>query len=148
MNFALAVLFALSTTIPLADLRKAPTEIVIDGQRITLTTSLWRDFMPTMPPAKNGHALTAVLSVQSSVRIESVWMVRGKDVWKPSQIEEQDLNDPTKPNLPGSPVFRVVVRGGPKWGPGTSADVIVRVKDRRGRFHLLRAEKQGIGRVD
>jgi hypothetical protein len=147
MGFALAIVLAVSTSIPLAELRKAPTEIVIDGQRITLTTSMWRDFMPSMPPVKNGHPLTAVLSVPSPARIESAWFIRGRDVWKPP-LQEQDLNDPTKPNLPGSPVFRAVARGGPKWGPGTNVDVVVRVKDRRGRFHLLRAEKQGIGKVD
>ena len=137
-----------SATLTLAQLREAPTTLTIDGSPVVLKTVMWRDFMPTMPQAKNGQPLTAILSVPSVVRIEEAWFIHGREVWKPKQLEEQDLKDPTLRNQPDSPVFRVVARGGPKWGPEIRIDVVARVKDRRGRTWLVRAEKQGIGRVD
>ena len=148
MHFLVGLTMLVSATVTLAQLQKAPTVLVVDGETVTLKSVMWRDFMPTMPPVKNGQPLTAVLSAPSVVRIEEAWFIHGREVWKPVKLEEQDLKDPTLRNQPDSPVFRVIARGGPKWGPEIRIDIVARVKDRNGRTYLIRAEKQGIGRAD
>jgi hypothetical protein len=44
--------------------------------------------------------------------------------------------------------MEIVVRGGPKWGPGIKVDVVVELKDAKNQSHLLRASKQDIHRTE
>lgn len=142
-----------------AELRRAPTHVTIDGRRLTLTASLWRDAMPSGASPREGRPLQAVLAVGANdakpfpagVRVTRAWVVVGDAIWEAPALEEQDAADPahrdargTPRNRPGSPVFRVVVRGGPGWEPGTRADVVVRLTDAGGRSALLRVPRQTI----
>jgi len=140
-----------------AELRRAPLHVSIDGRRLTLTASLWRDSMP--PSQREGRPLQAVLAVGANdgkpfpagVRVTRAWIVVGDAIWEAPALEEQDATDPayrdargTPRNRPGSPVFRIVLRDGPGWDPGTRADVVVRVTDAGGRSALLRVPRQMI----
>ena len=132
-----------------AELRAAPTRVTVDGRRLTLTASL----------ARHGRTLQAVLDVgtddgkafPTGVRVTRAWIVVGDAIWEAPVLEEQDATDPayrdargTPRNRPGSPVFRVVLRDGPAWDPGTRADVVVRLTDAGGRSVLLRVPRQTI----
>lgn len=139
---------AADAPLSISELRRVPTTLTLGGRPVALKVVMWRSFTPTMPPVRDGLPLVAILTASPAVRIEEAWFVRGGELWKPPELEEQDANDPTLPNQPGSDVFRVVARGGPKWAPGGSVDVIVRVRDARGRAHLLRVEKQRIARLN
>jgi hypothetical protein len=150
-------------SISINDLRKAPTAVVLDGRSLSLSTYLWRDFMPSIPSMTDGKPMIAVIKVATSdkksfpngVRIDHAWVLFGEQMWETSDFREQ-LAGPSNNknsnekwiNCPDSPVCEAVARGGPKWGPGVFVDVVVQLTDREGRHHLLRAPKQYVGRTD
>lgn len=110
---------------------------------MTLQTSLWRDFMPISPP--DGKPLGVVLQVTTedtvevpaAVRADLVWVLNGGENWSAVPREE-------RPRSETSPVYELVARDGPKWGPGITVDVVIRLRDADGRTFLLRAPKQDI----
>jgi hypothetical protein len=124
------------------ELRAAPSTIEAGGVRLTLSASLWRDFMPPSP--QDGRPLIAIARVQTvdrtpvaaTLRATDVWVVLGSDVWRAAFREERPRSDT-------APDYEIVARDGPKWGPGVTADVVVRVTDGR-RNWLLRAADQRI----
>lgn len=152
-----------NSPVSINDLRKAPTEVVLDGRSLSLSTYLWRDFMPGIAPMIDGKPLIAVFKVATSdkksfpsgVRIDRAWVLFGEQMWETSEFREQsegpinnkDSNEKWI-NCPDSPVCEAVARGGPKWGPGVFVDVVVQLTDRAGRHHLLQARKQYVNRTD
>jgi len=149
-------------SVPRPELESAPTRVVLEGRAVLLSASLYRDFMPSVPPTPKGKPLTAILAVEAvdqepfpaDFRVDRAWVLHDGDVWEVSELEEQDLEDPSykdeggrSRNRPQSPVFRVVARGGPLWGPNVRVDCVVRLSDGQGRSYLLRAEDQGIAAV-
>jgi hypothetical protein len=125
-----------------ADLRAAPTSLTLDGRRIGLATSLWRDFMPISPP--DGKPLVAVARVKAddgaplpgSVRATDLWVLFDDALWHAAPKEERARAET-------APEYEVVAREGPKWGPSVTVDVVVRLTDGR-RAWLLRAADQPI----
>jgi hypothetical protein len=121
----------------------APTRIVADGKTLTLTTSLWRDFMPISPP--DGKPLVAVLTiaaddgsaVPATVTADTSWVILSSDVWT-AAVEQRSRAET-------APAYEVIARNGPKWGPDVTVDVVVRLTDSTGRTFLLRAAGQTIG---
>jgi len=65
-----------------------------------------------------------------------VWVFNGGQSW--SAVPQQE-----RPRPETSPVYELVARDGPKWGPGISVDVVVRLRSPDGTF-LLRAADQPI----
>lgn len=130
------------TPVP-SDLATAPTRVTLAGASLHLDASLWRDFMPVAPP--DGRPLNAVLrvrtedgsSVPATVRADMAWVLNGRDVWQTVPREEQ-------PRSTTSPAYELVAREGPKWGPGVSVDVVVRMRESGGRDVLLRASSRPI----
>ena len=130
-----------------AELRVAPTTVVVGGTALSLDADLWRDFQPISPP--NGKPLVAVVRLHSvdgtaipaSVRVAGLWIVNGGDVWTASPREQQL-------RTLGASMFEVVARDGPKWGPAIDVDVVVGVRDGAGALSLLRAPAQRINRTD
>ena len=128
------------------DLSGAPSSIVVGGKTLTLTTSLWRDFMPISPP--DGKPLVAVLEVRAAdgsavpadVRADMVWVVFGTETWSKAPTDE-------RPRSETAPVYEFVARDGPKWGPGVEVDVVVRLRTAGGTTYLLSARKRPIGRT-
>jgi hypothetical protein len=125
-----------------ADLRSAPTSLTLDGRRIVLATSLWRDFMPISPP--DGQPLVAVARVKADdgsplpvgVRATDLWVVFDEALWHAAPKEERARADT-------APDYEVVARAGPKWGPGVTVHVVLRLTDGH-RTWLLRAPNQPI----
>jgi hypothetical protein len=130
-------------TPPASELATAPTTVLVAGKSLTLQTSLWRDFMPISPP--DGKPLGVVLRVRtedasevpSAVRADMVWVLNGGESWSSVPREERTRSET-------SPLYELVARDGPKWGPGITVDVVVRLRDGSGRAFLLRAPKQDI----
>jgi hypothetical protein len=123
------------------DLTTAPTRIALAGKILTLATSLWRDFQPISPP--DGKPLVALLQVRTedgsavpaTVRADTVWVIFGTETWSGVPQEEHSRVETT-------PVYEIVARDGPRWGPGVAVDVVVRLRDASGRGFLLRATNQ------
>jgi len=129
--------------IPVSELRSAPTRTIADGKSLSIAASLWRDFMPISPP--DGHPLGGVLKiatddgspVPAGITADTSWVIHNADVW--STTVEQRSRAET------APIYELVVRNGPKWGPHVAVDVVVRLRDSAGRVFLLRAAGQSIG---
>jgi hypothetical protein len=132
--------------LPTPTLRAAPTVVTIAGKPLVLETFLWRDFMPISPP--DGRPLIAVLRVKaadgttvpSSVRADAVWVVFGSEVWAARTAEERSRDET-------APFYEAIARNGPKWGPGVTVDVVVRLRDNAGQSVLLRAPDQFVHRT-
>ena len=138
-------------------LRNAPTEAVIEGRSLSLSTYPWRDFAPGTSSSPNGTPLMVVLKVAtadkkplpSGIRMERAWVLLGEEVW-----EASDFRSGRRPVKDGwikcaeTPVCEATIRGGPKWGPGVFVDVVLRITDKEGQPHLIRAPKQLILRSD
>jgi len=126
-----------------SDLAAAPTRVVLAAKSLTLDASLWRDFMPISPP--DGKPLVAVLQVRTedgsevpaTVRAEMVWVLNGTDSWLSVPREERSRSET-------APVYEFVARDGPKWGPGITVDVVVRLGDAGGSESLLRVANRPI----
>ena len=135
--------------IPINQLLSSPDTITVEGTRLYLTTSMYRDFMPVSPP--DGKPLVAECLITSTdtmditrlISADAIWVVYQGQVWK------SWLTDPVNPpDLIWPNCVAKIALNGPKWGPGVTVDVIVRVIDPKGKSHLLRASDQWIGRTD
>lgn len=134
-------------SVPLAELEAAPMTVLLNGQEVILTPYLWRDFMPPVPV--NGRPMIAAFQVGSAdstaladaVTIDAAWVVNGDEVWA-GTVGEGRYAQPTRV------YYQVVMRGGPKWGPGITVDAVVRVRDSKGEAHLLRATGVPIHRTE
>lgn len=149
-------------SVSLAQLRSAPTQVGIDGTRVQLTSSLWVNVGPTMPPRSGFPPINGVVTAAAAhgtlagkeIRIDHVWLLHGDEVWSKADPEEQDEQDPAHVdeegvprNRPDSPTLRIAVRNGPSWSRSSSVDVIVRLVGQGGESYLLRAPAQTIGAV-
>lgn len=128
-----------------AELRAAPTEVRQGDARWTLQAEGWRSFQPIA--AAGGDPLIVVTRLASTmivgaeVRIQSVTLARGDDVWSGAATEESTRN-------PGAAIVEFVTRDGPPWSPGDSVDVVAHIADATGAPVLLRAPRFAIARVD
>ena len=126
-----------------SDLATAPTRVVLAGKPLVLDASLARDFMPISPP--DGRPLTAVLLVRAedgsqvpaTVGADMVWVLNGVDTWSAVPREERSRSEM-------APLYELVARDGPKWGPGVNVDVVVRLHEQGGRDALLRVANRPI----
>lgn len=133
--------------VPLAELEAAPLAAVVNGQELVLSPYLWRDFMPSTPP--NGRPMIANLRLVSAdgtpltgtLSIDAGWVVNNDDVWRGSVGEARFGSPPPM-------YYEAIMRGGPKWGPGITVDVVVRVRDSMGEPHLIRTTNVPVHRTD
>ena len=131
-----------------AALRLAPAAADVGGRTYRIETYLWRDFMPGPDASANGRPLIAAVTVSATdrsaipadVRVDAMWVINGNDVWRATPREEQPREDPTR--------VAVVAREGPRWGPGITVDVVVRLRGANGATALVRAAAQPINRTD
>jgi hypothetical protein len=125
-----------------SDLRQASESVAVGGKTLRLTTEIWRDFMPISPP--DGKPMVARLVVStldgspfpSGVSVERTWLFFGNQTWETADLQPEFQQ-------PGAASLAVVAREGPKWGPGVSVDVVVRLRDSQG-VYLLQARGQPI----
>ena len=132
--------------IPIKELLSAPDTIMVENRQMTLSTYMWRDFMPG--ENAGGSALIAIAYItaidtaklQIPITVDAIWVVYLDKAWH-SPFSNEETPDPERR------VNRIVkvAREGPKWGPNVFVDVIVRVIDSKGVIRLLRASKQYIG---
>ena len=129
-----------------SELVTAPTSGTIAGQNVSVEPYLWRAFMPVSPP--DGKPLVAIVRVRaagaalsSTVTADSIWVISESSAWGSRAVQE-------KPRTDTGDVLEVIARDGPKWGPGTRVDVVVRLRDNTGRVIFVRASDHLISRTD
>jgi len=128
-------------------LEQAPKQLSVNGSALTLTTYLWRDFMPMSPP--DGKPMIAVATISTTdstvfpatIKADRMWIINGDQVWNTEFTNE---NQPPTDSI----LIKKVARDGPKWGPGVDVTVVVRLVDGQGETMLLKAENQPIHRTD
>jgi hypothetical protein len=114
----------------LDELRAAPETLVVDGAKIMAQASVWRDYMPTTPPAPNGSELRGAIDLvpvdptfQASTPSKLfVWIVHGSEIWTGSLTHE---------GVGSSGGQRYTFVGGPRWDTGSKVDVIVGIPSGR-----------------
>ena len=117
------------------ELLSSPEEVNINGQNYTLSSYLWRDFMPP----SDGSDLMAVVTISEKNSIEIpagldatyLWVINGDEVWSTSFSDE---------SRPPTPTYQLgkIARGGPKWDTGINVDVVVKIIDGSGGEYLLK----------
>lgn len=118
-----------------------PTSVVVEGKTLTLGALLWRDFLPPVS-SPGGGPMISLLRVQtadgsavpSTITADTVWLVRGADLWSGAVREERAREF-------GASGFEVVARDGPKWEVGATVAVIVQLRA-SGRVVRLRGPDQ------
>ena len=129
-----------------AQLDQAPEHVRLAEREFSLSASLWRDFMPPVPPG--GNPLRVRVSVAadgappfpSAVKVEQVWVLSGEEHWSPPL-------SPAPNSTVGAPSLEYNMGDGPKWEPGRKADVVVRLAFGK-QTALLRAAGLTIQRTD
>ena len=123
----------------------ASEEFDISGITYTLKTYIWRDFQPISPP--NGKLLIAVIIIEAagidnfplSTKIERLWLIDELNIVSTKSTEEYMVDGNT---------FEMVFRDGPKWEPGISIDVVVKLISMDFGIYYLKAVNQKLHRTD
>ena len=142
----------------IAELRGAPTSLALQGLSLSLSVTLYRDFMMQPPGSEGGSHLIAIMVVSTSddrpfpddVSVNRAWIIHGEEVWEPARLVERDRSDPGFRHEHGGNVGQspsaceVTAHNGPKWGPRVDVDVVVQLRDGGGQDYLLRKPGQRI----
>ncbi|MFO7674959.1 MAG: hypothetical protein R6X12_01375 [bacterium] len=123
-----------------ADIASAPEAALIDGRTLRPRAELWRDFQPVAPP--DGQPMMAIaglvadddLPLPEDITIDRLWVLNGDEQWAPKPAAGADR-------------LTVHAADGPKWGPGISVDVVLRIA-RGKQTWLVRAPGVPIKRTD
>ena len=121
------------------ELRNAPTEIVLDGKSLSLSTYLWQDFSPGVLGAR---PLLASLKVTTSdrkafpggVRMERAWLLFGEQIWEVPEFKFRGRritdNKEMRIMCSASSGCEISTAEGPQWSPGVFVDVVVQLIDK------------------
>ena len=133
-------------TPPEVDPQTVPEMIEIDGVEFTLSTYLWRDFMPITD--ENGRELAAVVYVAtadssmfpSDISADLMWVYYKNDIWGAA------LENGSQPDYN----FRIKksANGGPKWETGILVDVVVRLIDDEGKYFYIKETDAVVERTE
>lgn len=134
-------------SVPVRALAAVPERTAaVAGHPVTVSVQLGRDFMPTTTP--DGDRLGAGVTVDAVgggtlppfLRADRVAVLHGDEVWVAPLAEED-------PRRRTSRRFEASARQGPRWEPGTTVDVVVRLVAEQGVLQLVRVSGQRIGKV-
>lgn len=132
-------------TTPIENLFDAPTQVVIAQTPVTLETFIYRDFAPVSPP--DGQPMIAALTVKadnraplpSGIQVVNMYVMHGDSVWAVLPVQEWPSTSPSE--------LQVVARGGPKWTPGITVDVVAELRHDNASF-IIQAVDQPVHRTD
>ncbi len=118
----------------------------IENRTYHLEILLGRDFMPITPP--NGEPLSVVVRIKpndsinfpKTLDVRNVWVIKNFMYWR-SKLET--LETPY-----GTNYLVKAARGGPKWGPGITVDVLVQLVNNNDKLYYMKVENQMIERYD
>ena len=102
-------------------LKSSPENVVINGNRYTLYTYLWRDFMPSSEP---NTGLMCVVNIKrpdsgsilhNTTSLSKIYVVYNHQIWISDDFDTHLFRDDN---------WEVVIRNGPKWDTNIVVDVI------------------------
>ncbi len=133
---------------PVDDLDRIPEKVVIDGTVISMQASVYRDFMPGVEPG--GSPLIAVITLTAAGRpdfpdyigADKIWVTNRRETWESGFQDELRPRSPAEPNI-----IELVARGGPKWEPETTVDIVIRITVRGGSYLYLKSMNNRVGIV-
>ena len=143
------------SSIPIKDLRNAPTTVVVNNRSLHLSAYAWRDFSPGIGTMGDRSLSVAVKitsadnqPLQVGLRMQRAWILFGEQVWEVSNLRGgKPGQDEVKDSWIGcgnGPECQVSLRGGPMWEPGVYIDVVLRLTDSEGKAYLIQAPNQKI----
>ena len=124
----------------------APSQIEIDGQEFSLSSYLWRDYMPISPI--DGKELAAVVYIATSdssqfpldLKADKMWVLNKDEIW------EAQLTNGTQPD--GNFKIKKSANGGPKWDVGSEVIVVVQLVDKNNQIYYIKEDGSLIRRTD
>ena len=117
----------------LPSLLGAPTELSLDGVVFEAEAFAWRDFQPGVGGDRSSlNVLVTVEADSPAATIDRVWAIRGSEVWGSEVTAVEGTSD-------------WIARGGPRWEPETTIQVVIQVRDASLSKHLLRRPSVLIG---
>lgn len=125
------------------ELRLNPDTIKIDSIDLTLSTSLYRDFMPISE--ENGRKMACInnltvsknASILNQITLKRQYLINGNEIWTASYNKVEKTNN----SITGT------VINGPKWGPNINVDVVSEF-EMNGNIYKILAKSQLITRTD
>ena len=118
-------------------LKSSPENVVINGDRYTLYTYLWRDFMPGAYEGSNGSPLMCVINItkpnggsilHSTTSLSKIYVIYGHQIWISDDFDTHLFSDDN---------WEVVIRNGPKWGPNVAVDVVCEFRNAGKSYRLM-----------
>ncbi|HWM02452.1 MAG TPA: TetR/AcrR family transcriptional regulator [Actinophytocola sp.] len=136
-----------SGQVPLRALAEIPATATVDGHPVTISATVWRDFMPVVTATST--ALIVAVSVTAAgtgvlppfLRADRLAVRHDDEVWVAPLSEEN-------PRGRTSRKFQVNARQGPDWPTGTAVDVIVQLRGEHAERQLVRLADQVIERTE
>jgi len=115
-------------------LKSSPEIVVINGNRYTLDTYLWRDFMPSAGP---DYGLMCVVNIKKSdggsilhntTSLSKIYVVYNHQIWISDDFDKHLFRDDN---------WEVVIRNGPKWEPNVVVDVVCEFNHKGKSYRLI-----------
>ncbi len=122
------------------ELKSTPEQITLGGKTFTLSSYIWRDFMPIQEENGSGLFVVAQLvSTDSSTISNNVlplrhFLIKENEIWKASFSEVR---------RPQPFLVEGFVAGGPKWGPALQVDLVMELQY-EGKFYRILAKNQEV----
>lgn len=122
------------------ELKKSPEQITLGGKSFTLTSEIWRDFMPIQEDNGSGLFVIAQLVATDSSTINNNvvplrhFLLKENEIWKSTFTEVR---------RPQPFLVEAFVAGGPKWGPALTVDLVMEVQY-DGKIYRILAKNQEI----
>ena len=124
--------------VPVDDLKNAPEQVVIDGTEITISSFLWRDFMPPTP--EDGRELAAVVDFETidqsnfpnNLIIDKLWVINKDEIWETTFSESGEIIKTYR--------IRKSAHGGPKWEIGAEVIVVVQIRDENQQYYIKESD--------
>jgi len=134
--------------VPVRALGAVPPTVMIAGQRVTITTHAWRDFMPPID-STDSTALRVSVKVTTPgpgvlppfLRADRIAVRHNDEVWVAPLTEYH-------PRSRTSRSFGVTAPPGPQWETGSSVDIVVQLRPEQAGPQLVAAPNQRIVRTE
>jgi len=124
---------------------EAPTSIIVDGKKLTLSAEGINNRMPTIGPRTNtGIYFIIRLSttdrspLPKDITFDTVHGIQGEKKWETKKFDGPRGNAPS--------MVEIVARNAPAWTVSSKIDVVVKLRDSAKKEHLIRAA--GVGAME
>lgn len=127
------------------ELRSSPEQVSIGANTLSLTTYLYRNFMPSTEGDSIDNKMICInqltdansTTLPSGIVLRKQYLIRGEEIWQ--SVYAEQVNDTS--------VIEGIVRFTPEWDTGTRVDVVCEFLS-AGETYRIMAKSQLIHRVE